>query len=158
MDKLSDVEIPFSVGHGDLNLNNIIVSENHNRVALIDFEYCGVDHIFKDLISLEVSALSLFDDFLSVEDAIDFFRDRHSCTTFWERRDDLVGVIREASTSLLEVESGKSEVGYLLCLSFHLFKVAALDGLDKNHFLAMFGSLCVALEKLNGVVEGPASH
>jgi hypothetical protein len=47
--------ITLSFGHGDLNANNIFITPDDSNFALIDFEYSGLDHCFKDFISLESS-------------------------------------------------------------------------------------------------------
>jgi len=48
---------PVEVGfvHGDLNANNVFLSGDDGRLAMIDFEYSGEDHVYKDFISLESS-------------------------------------------------------------------------------------------------------
>ncbi|WP_018997591.1 aminoglycoside phosphotransferase family protein [Hirschia maritima] len=153
MDKLGDLEIPLAVVHGDLNLNNIIVSKADLRIALIDFEYCGVDHLFKDSVSLEVSSLALLQKFNNFDVAFDFFRKKHSVSNVWEKNPDLIQTIRYLAISQEDKKLDCSELVYLLCLSFHLFKVAALENLERDHFVSMLGSLCAALETLNNSLE-----
>jgi len=149
MGKLSGLNIKRTVVHGDLNLNNIIISENDQRLALIDFEYSGIDHVFKDFVSLEVSTLELYKHFNCFDRALDFFRARHSTDNFWEKNDDLIGNIRIVAKSKFSDASESPEISYLLCLAFHLFKVAALNTIDKKYFVTMLASLCAALERLD---------
>lgn len=153
MDQLGELSIQYAVVHGDLNLNNIIVSESELRIALIDFEFCGVDHVFKDFVSLEVSSLDLFDNFDSFDHALKFFREKHVYEQFWGDSDDLIGTIRAAAHSKAPQASREPESSYLLCLAFHIFKVAALDNISEKYFVTMFASLCAALEKLSQVSE-----
>ncbi len=151
MEKLSGVEVQLAVAHGDLNLNNIIVSNDDQRLALIDFEYCGIDHVFKDFVSLEVSALDLFDGHDDFEYAFSHFRKVHGFRNFWVDEGELIGVVRSAALAKVTGATPSPEVSYLLCLAFHLFKVAALENIGKAHFVAMFASMCAALEKLDEV-------
>lgn len=149
MEKLGELSLQYAVVHGDLNLNNIIVSECDQRIALIDFEYCGIDHLFKDFISLEISALDLIESFDDFDAALEYFRTRHSLDNFWKGDSELIGTIRTVAAIKCLEASSNPEVCYLLCLAFHLFKVAALDDLNHKHFVVMLASLYAALEKLD---------
>lgn len=48
-------EIKLCFGHGDLNANNIFIDSSGHNLAMIDFEYAGLDHCYKDFVSLESS-------------------------------------------------------------------------------------------------------
>ncbi|QOZ36461.1 phosphotransferase [Bradyrhizobium sp. CCBAU 53421] len=48
-------EIELCFGHGDLNANNIFIDSSGRNLAMIDFEYAGLDHCYKDFVSLESS-------------------------------------------------------------------------------------------------------
>lgn len=153
VERLAGEKIQTAVVHGDLNLNNIIVSRTDGRIALIDFEYSGIDHKFKDLISLEVSILDLNQNFNNFDEAFETFKIRHEISKFWEYRGDTLSEIRKIAASKITKSDTKPEVLYLTCLAFHLFKVAALESVNHNHFLAMLASLCAALDHLDNILE-----
>jgi hypothetical protein len=48
--------VPLCVCHGDLNGNNILSTEGGDSVVLIDFQDTGMWHVFRDFVSLEISA------------------------------------------------------------------------------------------------------
>jgi Phosphotransferase enzyme family len=48
--------------HGDLNANNIFADAGLTNIAIIDFEYTGENHVFKDFVSFEASIRALVPD------------------------------------------------------------------------------------------------
>jgi len=55
MPRVKADDIALCYCHGDFNSNNIFISAEKRGVALIDFEYSGKDHVYKDFVSFESS-------------------------------------------------------------------------------------------------------
>ncbi len=141
--------------HGDLNLNNVIVSDDGRKVALIDFEYCGFDHLFKDFISLEVSLLELGDESTDISSIYEKKVKGFEGLDLAETNFELQSIVRNAFfRKFADQELEAVNEQYLICLAFHLFKVAALPGLDSKFFQNMFATLCAIMKVLEDKLNG----
>jgi len=148
LDKFDGIKLNTCICHGDLNLKNIIISGDANKMALIDFEYSGFDHIFKDYISLDVSLLDIEEYGNTVEEVYE--------KQLWDLSEQMFW----GDSGRLRYEIAKTIVGrfpntyrsyynsYMICLAFHLFKVAALKSVKERHFKNMFATLCAIVKIL----------
>jgi len=155
--------IQKTICHGDLNTNNIIVSMDRRRMALIDFEYTGIDHIFKDFVSLEISVRAYFsgassedidaivaDESVSLKAFLDPLAATHSAS-------DLVSAIRgKCLDRFASVWSQSMAYQYVLCLSFHLQKVAAIPGWNSAQFGRLIAAFIATAQVLSDVEEVPS--
>ncbi|CTQ63402.1 phosphotransferase [Roseibium album] len=157
IDKWHGDRLKMCVCHGDLNTNNIITREKLTKISLIDFEYTGVDHIFKDYISLEVSARCYAHEFAEVtklEDAIKYERERISKfklvdTNKFSSNNPVDIIRREFLFNNPKLNQENIVFLYLLCLSFHLQKVLALSDWSQAQFSCLLGSFIATLEELS---------
>jgi len=160
--KFANSSIKKTICHGDLNTNNIVISNDRRRMALIDFEYTGVDHIFKDFVSLEISVRCYLEtgaatdlaglitsETVALGDFLVSGLDSISPTT-------TVNVIRkkfiERYSSIWDEHLAHQ---YALALSFHLQKVAALDGWTEQQFTRLIAAFIAVTGTLSVIEEVP---
>lgn len=126
----------WSIVHGDLNPNNVIVSRS-NDVALIDFRDAGIGHCFEDSITLEVcvrmswpwneqpSNESAYLRLIEAEEHLGKMTTLPSDGDPW----GLIANIREKSSRMLERPLGQD---YYFGLSYACFRMLRLVGLSKD--------------------------
>jgi hypothetical protein len=157
LEKFDRTSVPKCICHGDLNSNNILFGRGDNAVALIDFEYSGLDILYKDFVSLECS--------VRVDD-VRFAIETHE--SFGERvlaelksiRGELDGTvvyldqlrrIRIAAEQCARRSSlDFSRDLYVLTLSFHLLKLLGITQLPlpaRHQLLAAFCACGLYLEE-----------
>ena len=156
--KFSEALIRKTICHGDLNTNNIILSNDRRHMALIDFEYTGIDHIYKDFVSLEISSRCYFDDGVPGDLTALIERERLRFQRFAEGSyrasddDDLIAIVRRRCIDRFQsLWDANCVAQYVLALSFHLQKVAALDGWSKSQFSRLISTFIAANKFLDGM-------
>ena len=158
--KFDKEEVIVTPCHGDLNTNNIFLSNKKSSIALIDFEYSCPDMVFKDFISLETS--------------IRAYHNENSCTLGDLVKLELqciksksvdgeyfgnINKIREASKKLsnnLNLANKFSLYNYdklyYIGLLFHLFKLLGLsiwEGSQIKRLLAAYIATAIYLDEIS---------
>lgn len=162
--KFRGQEIPQFVCHGDLNSNNIVVFEGGDQYSLIDFEYTGVDTVYKDFVSLECSLrlnypLSVdpeeLNKWLSYEE--EFFdnfgiSEKTRIPGVSREAEEFFGAIASIRKNMVEFLKSRGVCvdpqHYQLCIAFHLLKLCGLDCWEKTEFLRLFFSYVAVLSTL----------
>lgn len=140
--------LPRYICHGDLNSNNVMVFLGGPQFSLIDFEYTGPDIVYKDFVSLELSLRLYypskpepeeFTSWLAAEEDIIEALDTGVEKDFHYLNGDTRGLflsvlkLRKLAKEFVESRDiSFSAIQYEYALSFHLYKVAALD--DWKHW------------------------
>lgn len=156
---LASYDVPIarqSLCHGDLNANNLIVSENGN-IALIDFRDSGAGHIFEDIITLE-GCIRLFwggTDTEKVEDApvqLQKLIDRETAlnkdgasggsSQAWA----LIEHIRKRAFQLFPKEPEETYLYGLAYYCFRLMRIRPLGGMASLRLLACLLAAADTLE------------
>jgi len=146
-------KFPLSISHGDLNTNNIITFEGAEKFSLIDFDYTGLDSIYKDFISLETSYRVYYkpDSFdFGVKNYFEI--EQYMNKAFFDKPGDTRKKLKKSLIELEEYAGGLlnlrkfayefivsrgfkfDQKHYLILLSFHLFKLSALPAWQDVQF------------------------
>lgn len=152
----NNLRLSKTICHGDLNTNNIIVSNDRKRMAVIDFEYTGIDHIYKDFISFEVSIRCYAEkgdlpiNELIEKEKIRFENLKNASAECLGDGDDIVNIIRWSCIQKYSKEWHSDDWRkYIICLSFHTMKVAALPGWTREQFSRLIATLIASSISLN---------
>lgn len=150
--------VPLCVCHGDFNSNNIIFGRGGNAIATIDFEYSGIDLIYKDFVSLECSVR--IDDVRTPITMVNDFRARVQAELSMLNGDPAsamvpylgaVQVVRLAAQKCLASAGSEWDARlYALALSFHLLKVLGIRTLDRKSSLQLLAGFAACGIYLQG--------
>ncbi|WP_171132540.1 phosphotransferase [Ruegeria sp. HKCCA5014] len=163
--KIRGENLPLFVSHGDLNSNNVMVFLGGSQFSLIDFEYTGLDTVYKDFVSLELSLRLYFPSepdtdniqlWLSAEsDLVDALEENtHNDFAYLpeDARELYENVLKLRIKAKEFIEGRKAQFStaqYEYALAFHLFKVAALPDWGKLEFPRLFFSYLASLDALS---------
>ncbi|QIO61581.1 phosphotransferase [Rhizobium leguminosarum] len=124
--------IDLCFGHGDLNANNIFIDSSGKNLAMIDFEYAGLDHCYKDFVSLESSfrleyrkgpfpVMTLL-DLVAVEKAL-----LADVVGAVEGEPDYVEPVRQLRKAAVARFGAPLGVNYFVALGLHSLKLLGVD-------------------------------
>jgi len=123
------------VRHGDLNTNNILISED-NSISFIDFEDTGKGHVFEDFVTLE-GCVRL--NYRMNKDITQLINDEYDlATTYVEKQIDqfrsdnkMIETLSSLRMRALETCNDEPPVNYIYALSLYCFRLMRLPDLEE---------------------------
>jgi CheY-like chemotaxis protein/thiamine kinase-like enzyme len=135
--------------HGDLNGNNIIISEN-KQILFIDFQDTGFGHVFEDFIALECSIRLSYPIEVNKSKSIDYLNfelniENDFETSFDSKYKEHINNIRKLAFENFKTEDKKN---YYYGLAAYAFRLLRLDLTDEQK-IKITACLLSGLKKMN---------
>jgi CheY-like chemotaxis protein len=142
-------EYAICIIHGDLNGNNIIVSDN-KQILFIDFQDTGFGHVFEDFITLECSIRLNYQIGVDKSNSIDYLNLEINMENDFETSFDLkykehIKTIRELAAKNFPGEDIKNYYYGLAAFAFRLLRFE----LDDEQKIKITACLLSSLKKMN---------
>ena len=143
----------WSLCHGDLNTNNIIVSDGGD-IALIDFRDAGIGHVFEDMVTLE-ACVRLYWNWTDTASNIELL---HSCIQMERAMNAATtsaathpgwAVAAHVRQSALRQFPAEPRQAYLFGLAYYCFRLLRLPNLAPNITTRLLAVMLTSAEDIS---------